>query len=221
MSQHLLKLIQQGATAEIASMLEANPVLAEWRDAQGVSALLWSVYLNQTIVRDYLLSLLSDIDIFEAAAVGDTARVKGHLLSDPTSVNALSPDGWSPLHLAAAFANPDTVRALIERGADVNQRSKSPQRNMPLHACLALSKNAEIAELLLGQGADPDAKETGGFTPLIQAAVAGRRDLVDLLLSYGATPQTGCDWGKSPGVYARERGHIELADYLDSLKSSS
>lgn len=220
MSQHLLKLIQQGATAEIASMLEGNPALAEWRDAQGVSALLWSVYLNQLLVRDYLLSLLSDIDIFEAAAVGDTARLKGHLLARPAAVNALSPDGWSPLHLAAAFANPDAVRTLIEHGGDINQRSKNAQHNIPLHACLALSKNIEIAELLLAQGADPDAKETGGFTPLIQAAVAGRRDLVDLLLSYGASAQTSCDWGKTPAVYARERGHNELAAYLESLKSS-
>lgn len=217
MSQHLLKLIQQGATAEIASTLEADPALVEWRDAQGVSALLWSIYLNQTLIRDFLLSQIPDIDVFEAAAVGDIARLKGHLMVDPAAVNSYSADGWSPLHLAAAFASAEAVRTLVEHGSDVNQLSKNPQRNTPLHACLALSKNATIAELLLSKGADPEARQSGGYTPLIQAAVADRRDLVNLLLSYGATANTTCDWGKTPATYARERGHNELADYLESL----
>lgn len=217
MSQYLLKLIQQGATAEIASTVEADPTLASWKDAQGVSALLWSMYLNQPLIRDFFLSQLADIDIFEAAAIGDTARLTGHLLADPSVANSFSADGWTPLHLAAAFAAPEAVQTLLNCGAKVDLVSKNPQRNLPLHACLALGKNAEIAELLLAHGTDPDVPQSGGFTPLIQAAVANRRDLVDLLLSYGASPKSTCDFEKTPAVYARERGHIQLADYLDSL----
>lgn len=217
MSQQLLKLIQRGATAEIASAVEEDPELIQWHDVQGVSALLWSVYLNQTIVRDFLLSLLPDIDIFEAAAVGDTARLKGHLLSAPDLLNAYSPDGWTPLHLAAAFATTEAVRILIEHGAEVNRCSKGTQRNTALHACLALSRNATTARLLLSRGADANAKEAGGFTPLMQAAVADRRDLVDLLIAFGANPQLTCDWGKVAAEYARERGHIELAEYLENF----
>lgn len=217
MSQYLLKLIQQGETAEIASIVEANPELAEWRDAQGVSALLWSVYLSQPLIRDFLLSQLEDIDIFEAAAIGDAARLSGHLLEHPALVNAYSPDGWTPLHLSSAFAGPEAVQILIDNRADVNHFSRNPQHNQPLHSCLALSKNLTIAEILLEEGADPDGKQAGGYTPLIQAAVANRRDLVDLLLTYGASTKTACDWGKTAAAYARERGHHELAEYLESL----
>jgi uncharacterized protein len=217
LSQYLLKLIQQGATAEIASTVAAEPALAAWRDAQGVSALMWSVYLNQPLIRDFLLSQLADIDIFEAAAIGDIARIAGHLMTNPPAANSFSADGWTPLHLAAAFATPEAVRVLLNQGARVDLVSRNPQRNTPLHACLALGKNAEVAELLLSQGADPDAPQTGGFTPLIQAAVADRRDLADLLLSYGASLRNTCDWGKTPAVYARERGHLDLANYLESL----
>ena len=42
--------------AEIATAAEADPALIQARDAQGVSALLWSVYAGQPMVRDYLLS---------------------------------------------------------------------------------------------------------------------------------------------------------------------
>jgi uncharacterized protein len=218
-SQHLLKLIQQGATAELASIIEETPALAAWRDAQGVSALLWSVYLNQSVIRDFLVSQLTDIDIFEASAVGDVSRIEGHLIADPAAANLFSADGWTPLHLAAAFATPEAVRTLLEHGAKVNQISKNAQRNAALHACLALSKNSAIVELLLTRGADPELQQAGGFTPLIQAAVANRRDLVDLLLSHGASPHNACDWKKTPSVYARERGHLQLAEYLDSLNN--
>jgi hypothetical protein len=39
MSQHFVKLIQTGATSEIASAVEADPALVEVRDLQGASAL--------------------------------------------------------------------------------------------------------------------------------------------------------------------------------------
>ena len=52
MSQKFLKLIQSGATADIAAAVEADPALAEARDPQGVSALLWSVYAGQPMVRE-------------------------------------------------------------------------------------------------------------------------------------------------------------------------
>ena len=75
MSQQFLKLIQRGATAEIADAVAADPSLLTWHDAQGVSALLWSIYSGQTLVRDYLLveRLRAGIalDAYEAAATGD------------------------------------------------------------------------------------------------------------------------------------------------------
>lgn len=43
MNQNLLHLFRSGATAEVAATIQGDPVLARWRDAQGVSALLWSV----------------------------------------------------------------------------------------------------------------------------------------------------------------------------------
>lgn len=218
MSQHLLQLIQSGATAEFATAVADNPSLMEWKDVQGVSALLWSVYLNQPIIRDYLLSLLPDIDIFEAAAVGDAARIAGHLLDAPWATSSYSPDGWTPLHLASAFGNPDTVTALLDGEIEIDAVSKNPQRSTPLHACLGTGKNLQIAEILLEQGANPDARQVRGFTPLILAAIANRRDLVDLLLNYGANPLLPCDWGKTAAAYAKERGYEDLSVFLHGLK---
>ncbi|HEU5457580.1 MAG TPA: hypothetical protein VFU68_03070, partial [Terracidiphilus sp.] len=74
-----LKWIQAGTTVELAGAVEANPSLCEWRDAQGNSALMWSVYYRQPLVRDFLLAKLAErgvaLDVFEAAATGNDVRL--------------------------------------------------------------------------------------------------------------------------------------------------
>jgi ankyrin repeat protein len=217
-SKSFLDLVKRGDTQEIANWVKDDPQIAESRDAQGVSALLWAVYSGQTLVRDFLRSGL-ELDLPEAAAVGDVARLRELLGSDLATAreraNSRSADGWPLLHLAAAFADRDTVVTLLDAGADVRQVSETPLRNQALHALLALSKDAEVARLLIERGADVNAAQTAGYRPLHQAAVVGREDLVRLLLDAGADKSARCDRGKTPAAYARERGFQELAAILD------
>jgi ankyrin repeat protein len=220
MSQHFVKLIQTGATSEIASAVEADPTLVEVRDQQGVSALLWSVYSGQPVVRDYLLAQLAArgtlLDVFEAGAVGDVLRIEDILTADPGAAHAFTGDGWTALHLAAGFGTPEAVDLLLQHGAQVDAVSRNAQRNQPLHAVVALSRNSETIRLLLAHGADPNAAQVGGFTPLFSAATANRRDLAAILIENGARADHRCDLEKTAADFARERGHAELADWLDS-----
>lgn len=219
MSQRFLKLIQTGATADIAAAVEGDPALVQARDAQGVSALLWSVYAGHPMVRDYLLAQLVThgvlLDVFEAAAVGDVLRLEDILTADPVAAHSFSGDGWTPLHLAAAFGTPETVDLLLQHGAQVDAVSKNPQRNQPLHAALALGRNPETVRILLSHGADPNATQVGGFTPLFSAATANRRDLAELLIDHGAHALYRSELGKTAADFARERGHSELANWLE------
>jgi ankyrin repeat protein len=219
LSQKFLKLIQSGATADIAAAVEADPGLAQARDAQSVSALLWSVYAGQPVVRDYLLAQLAThgvlLDVFEAATVGDVLRLEDILAADPGAVHAFSGDGWTPLHLAAGFGTPAAVDMLLQHGAQVDAVSRNPQRNQALHAALALGRDPESVRVLLAHGADPNATQVGGFTPLFSAATGNRLDLVEMLIESGARAQHRSDLGKTAAEFARERGHAELADWLD------
>lgn len=214
MSQHFFDLIRQGKTAEIAEAVGEHPSLAQSRDAQGISALMLSVYTQQAIIRDFLLTHLKELDIFEAAAVGNCARLHQLIAADAMSARAISPDGWTPLHLAAAFSNGETVTLLLEHGAHVHQFSHNPLRNQPLHACVALNSSIETVLALIEAGADVNAVQHGGYTPLLQAAASGKKDWVLLLLKHGARLDQYCDQGKSPLDYARERGHTEVAEIL-------
>jgi len=221
MSQQFLKLIQRGATAEIADAVASDPSLLSWRDPQGVSALTWSIYTGQALVRDFLIAERSkaslSLDVFESAAAGNQESLRKSLHEDPESIHDFSGDGWTALHLASAFGTPETVLLLLETGAAVDAVSHNPQANQPLHAALALGRNPESIRLLLASGANPNARQTGGFTPLFSAAAANRRDLAELLISSGADPAIRTDFGQSPADFARERSHTELAAWLDSL----
>jgi ankyrin repeat protein len=216
-SQSFLDLIKKGKTKEIAEWVKDDPQIAESRDAQGVSALLLAVYSGQTQIRDFLRSGL-ELDLPEAAAVGDIARLGELLGSDPATAkeraNTRSADGWPLLHLAAAFADEPTVQMLLDTGGDVKQVSETPLRNQALHALLALSKDAAVMRLLIERGADVNAVQAAGYRPLHQAAVTGREELVRMLLDAGADKTARCDRGKTAADYARERGHAALAEML-------
>ena len=214
MSQRFLNLIRGGETAEVAASVEEDPSLVESRDAQGVSAFLWSIYSRQPVIRDFLLSRLPELDIFEAAALGDCARISALLGRDGELVHQTSADGWTPLHLAAAFGGAKATALLIDYGADVNHRSSNAMQNQALHACIALGRDCETARLLIARGAELNAAQSGGYAPLHQAAAAGLPDMTRVLLTAGADPARRCDQGKMPVDYARERAHEGVVQLL-------
>jgi ankyrin repeat protein len=224
MSVPFFKMIQTGATADLADAVEADPGLVTARDPQGVSLLLWSIYCSQPLVRDFLIARLNangtPLDIFEAAAVGDEPHLRSLIEGDPELTQTYSGDGWTPLHLAAAFGTPAAVDTLLKAGASVAAVSRNPQQNQPLHAALALGKNADSVRLLLEHGAAANAPQAGGFTPVFSAAVANRRDLVELLLASGADPNHRSNQGKTAAEFARERGHAELASWLETQSAN-
>jgi hypothetical protein len=213
-SQRFLNLIRNGETAEVAAAAEEDPSLITSRDAQGVSAFLWSIYSGQPLIRDFLLARLPGLDIFESSALGDCARIEPLLRQDAMLVHATSADGWAPLHLAAAFGGPQATALLITHGAHVHRCSRNPMHNQPLHACIALSRDCETVRILIAQGADVNMAQAGGYTPLHQAAAAGLEELAAILLEAGADPARLCDQGKTPADYARERHHHGVVQLL-------
>jgi uncharacterized protein len=213
-SQRFLNLIRGGLTAEVAAAAEEDPSLIACRDAQGVSAFLWSIYSRQPLIRDFLLTHLPELDIFEASALGDGTRIEPLLQHDAMLVHATSADGWAPLHLAAAFGGPQATELLLAQGAHVHRFSHNPMRNQPLHACIALSRDLETVRILIDQGADVNMAQAGGYSPLHQAAAAGLEELAEILIGAGARSDLRCDQGKTPADYARERGHAGMLRIL-------
>jgi ankyrin repeat protein len=155
-----------------------------------MSELLQAVYRGDQAKVDELLAQEPELDIFEASAVGDTDRVRELVEADPQAANAWAEDGFQPLGLAVFFGHPETARALLDGGAEVNSASRNDFKVMPLHSACAVKdpqRRYELAELLLERGADPNARQQDDFTPLMEADQQNDKRLRDLLAQHGAT----------------------------------
>jgi hypothetical protein len=97
--------------------------------------------------------------------------------------------------LSAPVSTGDTeaVRLLLEAGADPNRPLPRDDGDPPwpaLYAAVQSGCPAELVELLLGHGADPDAAGPDGRSPYRLAMSLGRSDLTALLLRYQARDDT-------------------------------
>ena len=220
MKRLVFEMIEHGQAAELAAQLSNHAQLAEAQNDDGISAIRAAVYHHQPAIRDLLLPYLPELDIFDASSVGDTGRIEQLLSFDPSLVASHSTDGWTPLHLAAAFAYEETVRLLLTRGADAHARSRNDLASQPLHACIARFGSIASARDLIEYGADVNATQAGGITPLHLAAAQGKPQMVEFLIEQGASPMAQTDDGKLPADLARERGHARLAEQLAALSTT-
>src|ERR671936_1792906 len=125
MSAEFLAAVKRGDRDTVEKMLRSDPALLESRDENGTSALLLSYYYGKAEIANSLLSHRPDLDIFEAATVGDATRIRELAARDRSVIDQIARDGFHPLGLAAFFKRPDAVRALLDLGADVRPASKN------------------------------------------------------------------------------------------------
>ncbi|CAM3726516.1 Ankyrin [Deinococcus saxicola] len=175
----------------------------------GVSPVLFAAYYHHPEMARVLVQEGAALNIFEAAAIGEPGRVRELLDADSALLNAVSHDGFSPLGLASFFGQEEVAALLLTRGADANTVSQNAMRVQPLHSAMG-GNHTHLARKLLEAGADVNAVQNGGFTPLMGAAQNGNAELVRLLLLHGAVPGTVNEDGLSAADLAQEESHGEV-----------
>jgi len=219
-SQDFLSLVTQGDAAKVKELLKQDPSLARVTDKDGISAILKAVYYNKKDVAEALVAARNDLDIFEASAVGKTQRVADLIKKDPSLVNAFAVDGFYPLGLAVFFRHPETVKILLDAGADVNAQARNKMKVRPIHAAAAAAQ-IEVTRSLIERGADVNERQEAGFTPLHEAAGSGKIEFARLFLDHGGDVNAKTDDGKTPLTLAMEAGQEKMVKFLRERGATS
>jgi len=99
-------------------------------------------------------------------------------------VNTKNKEDTTALTLAAFQGQTETLKTLLDAGAEVDARAGVGSNTALINA--AMGGHAESVQVLLDSGADLGAKTTDGKTALMTAEEAGYTEIVELLKKAGA-----------------------------------
>jgi ankyrin repeat protein len=154
--------------------------------------------------------------LHEAAKFGAVSDVAGVLKRSKKALNKQDDEGQTPLASAVVQEEVDTVRYLLEQGADPNIPNKNGLTPLD-HACGRNKAVATtLAKLLLDHGALVNPKRSGSshITSLDWAISSDNTELTKLLIEHGADIKAAYDTGETPLHTAANRGDLEIAKLL-------
>ncbi len=214
------RILEAIASADVEGVrvhLSADPSLASARDDEGRSVIFLAAYHRNPEMVEILREHLPEMDIFEAAAIGELSRVRELVEGERERADHTSPDGFGALGLAAFFGHVELVDYLLEVGCHPDLASANALNVAPSHSAVAnadVEVSLAIVRRLLDAGANPDVRQAGGWTPIHSAAAHGRFSLTGLLLERGAASAPVSEDGRTPAEMAKEKGHAEVVKLL-------
>ena len=170
-----------GSADTVAALLDGGAEIDATDMARGQTALMFAAATNRPAVISLLVSRGANIAMTSTvSAPPRLVRVGGNpnappppapKITDPVSRaradRRVSPGplgGWAALHFAAREGHIGAARALIEGGADVNQRNAG-DKSTPLVTAI-VNGHFDLAKFLLEKGGDSNLTNDDGLGPL-------------------------------------------------------
>ena len=187
------------ATDDVATIktLLSESVNIDARDGAGATALLVAVHGNRIGAAGALIEAGADVNAKDK--IQDSpylyAGARGHLdilkltLANGADLKSTNRYGGTALIPAAERGHVATVRTLLRAGVAVDHVNRLHWTAL-LEAILlgdGGARHAQIVQLLLEAGADPELADGDGVTPLAHARQRGYTDIETLLRQHGAT----------------------------------
>jgi hypothetical protein len=125
--------------------------------------------------------------LIQAARAGDIAQLEKLLAEGANPDQRVGVNGWTPLMHAIHKGQKESVRVLVQHGADVN--AKTQNRGTALIEAAGYGY-ADIVATLLKAGADPDVRDKDGYTAL-KRAIGGVPDIDRFTVGHCQTDTVG------------------------------
>ena len=183
--------------------------------------------------------------LYKSVWDGELILVK-KLISAGAQVDTPSPGSrWTPLMAAANNGHNDILIALLDAGANINNKDHQGRTplfmaafgghedvvrtlidkgadvtlmTIPDHTPLMIAANNghnNILIALLDAGADINNQDNQGLTPLFMATFEGHEDVVRTLINKGADVTLMTIRGETPLMIAKENGHDSIVDIFE------
>jgi ankyrin repeat protein len=168
----IFELIENGDAAGIRELLAREPDAAAAHDERGLSALMRAAYRGGEVF-DAVRDAGPPLEPFDRIVAGESDGLP--------APDAWSPDGFTPLHIAAFARNASAARALLEAGADPDAIARASFAQVtPLGTCAFAGSN-DVARVLLEFGANPTLATDERALPAEVARLNGNEELAGLL----------------------------------------
>ncbi|MDO5470227.1 MAG: ribosomal protein L7/L12 [Akkermansia sp.] len=215
----VIKSLTKGRNAFIPILQQVNPNLSltDIKKIQGShfgivlkSATKQSIYGGLAILKQNGLQACATAPLsvgLRAAIAQDNIPLVQDLLKQGADLNAayLCDDSIeTPLTHALLRHNAKLVKLLLEAGADIEQRPTNDSIP-PLHYVVSLNDDQELVRLLIKSGANINACDDGGDTPLHVATDCAADINMRLLLQAGANIEAQNAQGQTPLHFATEQ----------------
>ena len=157
----------------------------------------------------------------QAAIKGNRKCVAALLDRDviiPADINLRNGYGRTAVMQAASEGHTECVKLLLKQDADLTLDS-SPSKFSPLHHA-AQQGNDDMVECLVEAGANIDASDVYGESPLFWAVNSGHLSTVKLLIALGTSTKSKDRAVKTAVKHARRGNEQNYQDIVATLKSA-
>lgn len=151
------------------------------------------------------------------AAANMPAEFLERLISKGARVNVTTENGDTAAGWAALGGKLQNMKVLLQHGAKINIRAGRPDGYPGWPFIQAISRgDAKLIDFLLTHGADINAGDSHGKTPLMYAVQNSKVNVVKLLIACGAnvSAQADYDYSNSALKLAENTGKTEIAGLL-------